>query len=163
MLVRVQRIPREPLAEVFVDFAHIPLRETDGSVSGVFVHGVDITEQVLARRRIERLAQEAQRSAGELEQRVQERTADLSRTVEILEQEVIRRTLADKALRERSEQLRALASESSPWPSDASGSGWRRCSTAVSSSFWSGRDTGWRYWSGPMTRLHGSWPWRSVT
>ena len=109
--VRLQRTQGKPLEERYVDFVYMPLREGDGSISGVFVHGVDSTEQVLARRRIEQLAQETGRAAVELEQRVKERTADLSRTVETLELEVTRRSVAERALRERSEQLRALASE----------------------------------------------------
>jgi len=65
--VRLQRTPGKPLEEVYVDFVYMPLREADGSISDLFVHGVDTTEQVLARRRIEQLAQEAQRAAEELE------------------------------------------------------------------------------------------------
>ena len=51
------------------------------------------------------------RSRDELEQRVRDRTADLSETVSALETEVTRRTLAEDVLRTRSEQLRLLASE----------------------------------------------------
>ena len=57
-------------------------------------------------------AEEALRQVNvELERRVTERTAELSRTVEALRDEVARRTLAEKTLRRRSEQLRALTSE----------------------------------------------------
>jgi PAS domain S-box-containing protein len=48
---------------------------------------------------------------GELEHRVVARTTDLARTIETLEEEVARRTLAEASLRKRSDQLRALASE----------------------------------------------------
>jgi DNA-binding NarL/FixJ family response regulator/anti-sigma regulatory factor (Ser/Thr protein kinase) len=47
----------------------------------------------------------------EMEQRVKGRTAELSRTVEALREEVARRTLAESALRRQSHQLRELASE----------------------------------------------------
>ncbi|MEJ2718968.1 MAG: response regulator, partial [Deltaproteobacteria bacterium] len=51
------------------------------------------------------------RAKDELEQRVQERTADLSQTVDRLQGEIARRELAETVLRQRSEQLRMLASE----------------------------------------------------
>jgi signal transduction histidine kinase len=42
-----------PLEEIFVDFLYQPLIEADGSISGIFVHGVDITQQVRARHEAE--------------------------------------------------------------------------------------------------------------
>lgn len=51
------------------------------------------------------------RANEELELRVQERTADLSRAIDSLQNEVEGRILAEQALRDRSEQLRELASE----------------------------------------------------
>ncbi len=57
-------------------------------------------------------AEEALRKAhAELEHRVQERTAELLKTVEMLKTEVARRTLAEQTLSDRSERLRILASE----------------------------------------------------
>jgi len=47
-----QRVPGGPLEPIFLDLAYQPLQESDGKVSGVLVHGVDVTEQVLARRQI---------------------------------------------------------------------------------------------------------------
>ena len=44
--VRLQRTPGAALEEVFIDFVYMPLRESDGAISGIFVHGVDVTEQV---------------------------------------------------------------------------------------------------------------------
>ena len=37
----------------YVDFVYAPLTETDGSRSGVFLHGVDVTEQVESRKSVE--------------------------------------------------------------------------------------------------------------
>jgi PAS domain S-box-containing protein len=54
---------------------------------------------------------ELREARDELERRVKERTAELSASVETMRDEVARRTLAERALRHRSEQLRALASE----------------------------------------------------
>jgi CheY-like chemotaxis protein len=49
------------LEERFADFVYQPIFEADGSVRGIFVHGLDITEQVKARKAIE----EASRSKDE--------------------------------------------------------------------------------------------------
>ena len=45
------RLPAEPggdLTDVFIDFAYLPLREADGQVSGIFVHGVDRSVEMRA-------------------------------------------------------------------------------------------------------------------
>lgn len=47
--VRIARGPDGALEEIFVNFVYQPLRDADGTVSGIFVHGVDVTEQVRAR------------------------------------------------------------------------------------------------------------------
>lgn len=44
--------------QVFVNFVYQPMFDTDGTVSGIFVHVVDVTKQVLARSRIEEQARE---------------------------------------------------------------------------------------------------------
>jgi PAS domain S-box-containing protein len=51
--VTLQRQPGGPPEERFIDLLYQPFFEADGSVSGVLAHGVDITEQVEARRRAE--------------------------------------------------------------------------------------------------------------
>ncbi len=52
MPVLLQRVPDAPLELRFVDLTYQPAREADGSIYGVLVHGVDVTDQVLARRGI---------------------------------------------------------------------------------------------------------------
>jgi PAS domain S-box-containing protein len=54
--VRLQRQPGQPLEERVLEFVYQPTREADGSVSGVFAHGVDLTDR---RRAEERLARDA--------------------------------------------------------------------------------------------------------
>ncbi|MFN3651730.1 MAG: PAS domain S-box protein [Armatimonadota bacterium] len=56
MPVTIQHEPGGPPQEVIVNFVFQPLREADGSISGVFVHGVDVTEHVRTRERIQELA-----------------------------------------------------------------------------------------------------------
>jgi PAS domain S-box-containing protein len=48
MVVRLPRGPRASLIDIFVDFAYLPLKEADGQVSGIFIHGVDRTGEVRA-------------------------------------------------------------------------------------------------------------------
>lgn len=38
-------LPGEPMRERYLDFVYQPLVEADGAVSGIFVHGVDLTER----------------------------------------------------------------------------------------------------------------------
>jgi PAS domain S-box-containing protein len=58
--VRVVRAAGEPAEERFVDFVYAPLVEADGSVTGVIVHGTDVTAHVLARREAESARKEAE-------------------------------------------------------------------------------------------------------
>lgn len=59
--VRLQREPDGVLEERFVDFVYQPVFEQGDSVSGIFVHGIDITDQVQARKE----AEEANRAKDE--------------------------------------------------------------------------------------------------
>ena len=49
-----------PLEQHFLDFVYQPIIEADGSCSGIFVQGVDVTDQVLARVEIESARAEAE-------------------------------------------------------------------------------------------------------
>jgi PAS domain S-box-containing protein len=44
---RLQRGPGEELEERYFDFVYQPIREADGSISGIFHQGFDVTERVL--------------------------------------------------------------------------------------------------------------------
>lgn len=63
--VKLRREPNGPLEERFISLLYQPFREADGSISGVFSHGFDITEQVRARRRAEDATHEAQAATQE--------------------------------------------------------------------------------------------------
>jgi PAS domain S-box-containing protein len=49
LAVQLQWEPDAPLENRFVDFVYQPIFEASGSVSGIFAHGFDISEQVQAR------------------------------------------------------------------------------------------------------------------
>ena len=55
MRMLLQRASDSPAEERFLTFVFQPLSEADAGRSGIFVHGVDITEQVRARQEIEQL------------------------------------------------------------------------------------------------------------
>ena len=59
--VHLARTPGEAPEERFVDFSYLPLVEADGNRAGIIAHGTDVTEQVLARREVERLLHESER------------------------------------------------------------------------------------------------------
>ncbi|HEV2734921.1 MAG TPA: ATP-binding protein, partial [Longimicrobiaceae bacterium] len=65
--IRLARTPGAPPEERFVDFSYLALLEADGTRSGIVAHGTDVTDQVLARREVERLlrASERERAAAE--------------------------------------------------------------------------------------------------
>lgn len=68
-----QRQPGGAQEEVFVDFIYQPIIESDGSVSGIFVQGSDVTEQ-------QRSQMELQEYRERLEELVRERTRELSQS-----------------------------------------------------------------------------------
>ena len=51
--VRLQRTSDGPPEDRYVDFVYQPLTDHEGAVTGIVAHGVDVTDQVLARRSIE--------------------------------------------------------------------------------------------------------------
>ena len=53
--VRIARTPGAEPEERFLDFVYLPLVEGDDDRVGIIAHGTDVTEQVLARREVERL------------------------------------------------------------------------------------------------------------
>ncbi|HET9426625.1 MAG TPA: ATP-binding protein [Gemmatimonadaceae bacterium] len=65
-LVRLSRGPSGS-EDRYVDFVYAPVTEADGSRSGAFVHGYDVTDHVLARRAVEQAAADRIRDAEERE------------------------------------------------------------------------------------------------
>ena len=66
--IRLAREPGAPLEERYVTFVYQPLTEPDGTRSGIFLHGVDVTDEVRTRREVEaarRDAEAARRAAEE--------------------------------------------------------------------------------------------------
>lgn len=91
--VMLQREPGAPLEERAIDFIYQPIVESDGSASGIFVQGHDMTDQL-------RAEAELARYRDHLEQLVAERTRALD------ESEAIRRR-TEEALRQ-SQKMEAI-------------------------------------------------------
>jgi PAS domain S-box-containing protein len=73
--LRLNRFGKEDLT--YFNFAYEPLREPDGTINGFMVVAQEVTEQVIARKKIEE-------SEAELQRRVEERTVELANTNEEL-------------------------------------------------------------------------------
>ncbi len=54
--VWLQREPGHPLVECFIDVVYQPMRDEGGVVSGIFAHGVEVTEKKTAERQLEQQA-----------------------------------------------------------------------------------------------------------
>ena len=65
--VLLARTPGDAPEERFVDFVYQALVEADGTRSGIAAHGYDVTEQVSARREVERLLRESERARADAE------------------------------------------------------------------------------------------------
>ena len=46
MVVKLPRGPHHGLVDIFIDFAYLPLRDADGYVCGIFIHGLDRTAEM---------------------------------------------------------------------------------------------------------------------
>lgn len=57
------RAPGATPEESYLNFVYEPLRQEDGSVYGILVHGVDVTETVRSRKELERLYAEVQHAS----------------------------------------------------------------------------------------------------
>jgi two-component system, NtrC family, sensor kinase len=89
---------------LFCEWYNIPLIESNGSAIGVASLVQDVTQR--------KEAEDALRRAkDELEQRVVERTRELARANEVLQQEMIERQLAKSALRESETRLQTVVTQ----------------------------------------------------
>jgi PAS domain S-box-containing protein len=73
--LELQRVPGGALDLRFVDFSYQPLRDSDGNVAGVLVNGHDVTDRLESERKLAEVN-------STLEQRIQERTAQLEKALD---------------------------------------------------------------------------------
>ena len=100
---KLVEIPEEPIQSAFgrrwLRTKKIPLRDRNGKPAYLLGISEDITDQ-------KRINEELRSVREELEQRVLERTAELSKLNSELSAEIVERKQAERALRETEEQLR---------------------------------------------------------
>jgi len=72
--------------ELFYNYAYLPVQESDGPITGVNVMATDMTEQVVARIRVEESERKYRELSEQLEAIVQERTNELQRSNDDLQQ-----------------------------------------------------------------------------
>jgi PAS domain S-box-containing protein len=77
MRALVQRKAGMPLVEVYIDLVYQPVIEPDGSISGIFVQGNDITEQKHAQNELERYQNRLEELVGERTRALEESQAAL--------------------------------------------------------------------------------------
>lgn len=83
---RVRYMRGGELVEIFAKLVYEPLRDEHGKVIGIMVTGDDITQQVLARKKIEEREENYRKLSETLEQKIDQRTAELvelNKTLEI--------------------------------------------------------------------------------
>jgi signal transduction histidine kinase len=94
--IQLARSTGAPPEERFVDFSYLPLLEADGTRSGIIAHGADVTDQVLARREVERLLRQSERErAGAERARREAEAARAEAETARLEAETANRAKAD--------------------------------------------------------------------
>ncbi len=70
----LQKVPGDPLEEVILDFVYQPIKDQDGSCSGILVHGIDITEEMHGQQERENLflSEKAARAEAERTSRMKD-------------------------------------------------------------------------------------------
>jgi PAS domain S-box-containing protein len=86
--VMLQRVRGGELEQRYLDFVYQPLTEAEGDRIGIVAHGSDVTDQVLARRRVEEVNIQLEERAAELrasEQRLRDLFAQAPVAVAVME------------------------------------------------------------------------------
>ena len=97
-------------SERFFNFVYQPLLDAEDSILGIMIHAVEVTEQVHARRLIERTADELRRTGHALEEQAEE-SAALTEELETANQHLNEAMLDAEQARERAEAARVEAEE----------------------------------------------------
>ncbi|NNM77811.1 response regulator [Sphingomonas sp. ID1715] len=98
--VEIHRNGSGELEERFVNLVYQPVIEADGTASGIFVNGFDVTHQ-------KRAEDQLQQMNETLEQRVAQRTEELGQALDRLQRETTERQAAENALRQ-AQKIEAL-------------------------------------------------------
>ena len=83
LLAKLKRSGR--LEEVYFDFVYTPLRDENNNVKGIMILATEVTEQVLARQRVEDSEFRYRNLSEQLDQQVQQRTEQLQTSIHNLQ------------------------------------------------------------------------------
>ena len=173
--VMIARTPGASLEERFVDFVYLPMTESDGTRSGILVHGTDVTEHVRARREVERLLAESEKTRRELaaaNDQLQDQQAELETTNQQLQDSAAE-------LEAQAEELMATAAQLEERTEEADRARQvvaerereiRTLADAIPTLAWTARADGyiewynarWYEYTGTTPRQMEGWGWQSV-
>jgi len=80
-----QKKPNAPLEEKYVDFTYQPYRNIDGEIEGIVAHGYDVTDKVIARKKIEQSGEALKENDIRLRDLVKELKLEKNRLIEVFE------------------------------------------------------------------------------
>ena len=107
--IMLARARGEPVEQRFLDFVYQPLTDSaTGERVGVVAHGSDVTDQVLARREIERLlgeSEEGRRRLEEANEQLEQQQMELELTAQQLQENATELEAQTEALDEANSQL----------------------------------------------------------
>ena len=80
-------LPRDgKVVKIFIDFSYEPVRELDGSISGVMATAIDVTEQVFARKKIQDLVELRTKELSQVNEALLKSNEELARSNANLEE-----------------------------------------------------------------------------
>jgi PAS domain S-box-containing protein len=80
-----QKKPKAPLEEKYVDFVYQAYRDIAGKIEGVVAHGYDVTDKVMARRKLEKSEAALKASENKLRELVEELKLEKNKLAEVFE------------------------------------------------------------------------------
>jgi signal transduction histidine kinase/PAS domain-containing protein len=114
MPILLARTPGASPEQRYLDFVYQPLVDVDGTRSGVLAHGTDVTEQVVARREVERLLAESEQGRQTLaavNARLQEQQMELELANERLQENAAELEMQTEELQSTASRLEARTQE----------------------------------------------------
>jgi signal transduction histidine kinase/PAS domain-containing protein len=112
--ILLARTPGAPQEQRFLDFVYQPLADVDGARTGVLAHGTDVTEQVVARREVERLlaeSEQARQTLATVNARLQEQQLELELANQQLQENASELELQTARLHSTTTRLEARTEE----------------------------------------------------
>jgi PAS domain S-box-containing protein len=109
--VQLHRQPGAPLETGYFNFAYVPVKSAEGVVEGIACHGVEVTEQVTARQRVEALAEALRSTNEELTSQAEELQSQGEELASLYEQAQRHAALVEAEVAAKTEELQASNEE----------------------------------------------------